>query len=287
MYNRWVQLAGLRWGSEYPKWTNLGVIAISYSCIAPLVLGFATIGFSLLYLAFRYKWLFILGNQIDMKGEAYSKALQQLTVGVYLSIVCLIGLFAIGTSGNAAGIGPLVLMVVFLLAAIVFHVVTNYALGPLERGLPLDLVSSHDYSRRSNDVRPDDAKSHGTDPRSPNPSHSSGISVKADVEANSPSTEQTGNKLTQRLRPYIDSRFYAPNKSKTFELPAVDYDSEDAFYNPATTAEEPFLWLARDGCGVSEMLIRGNKDAGIRSTDERAWFDEKNNCIGQSTTPQR
>ena len=28
-YNRWFSLAGLGWGSEYPKWTNLGVIGMS------------------------------------------------------------------------------------------------------------------------------------------------------------------------------------------------------------------------------------------------------------------
>ena len=37
-YSRWTSLAGLGWGSEYPKWTNLGVIALSYACIAPLIL---------------------------------------------------------------------------------------------------------------------------------------------------------------------------------------------------------------------------------------------------------
>ncbi|RAL65535.1 hypothetical protein DID88_001100 [Monilinia fructigena] len=38
MYNRYITLAGLGWGSLYPKFCCLGVIAISYSCIAPLLL---------------------------------------------------------------------------------------------------------------------------------------------------------------------------------------------------------------------------------------------------------
>jgi len=31
MFNRYIQLGGLKWGKEYPKWTNLGVIG---SCTA-------------------------------------------------------------------------------------------------------------------------------------------------------------------------------------------------------------------------------------------------------------
>jgi hypothetical protein len=40
---RYVSLMEPSWGAEYPKWTNLGVIAIAYGNIAPLVLGFATV----------------------------------------------------------------------------------------------------------------------------------------------------------------------------------------------------------------------------------------------------
>ena len=61
-YNRFTNLAGIGWGATYPKFTLLGVIALSYSCIAPLVLGFATLGFCLLYLMFRYNWLFRAGQ---------------------------------------------------------------------------------------------------------------------------------------------------------------------------------------------------------------------------------
>ncbi|KAM3072616.1 phosphate metabolism protein 7 [Clarireedia jacksonii] len=78
----YIRLAGLGWGSLYPKFGCLGVIAISYSCIAPLVLGFATIGFVLIYLAVRYNMFYVLTNKVNTKGQSYAKALQQLTVGV-------------------------------------------------------------------------------------------------------------------------------------------------------------------------------------------------------------
>ena len=265
-YTRFVKLSGIGWGSEYPKWTNLGVIALSYSCIAPLVLGFATVGFTILYLAFRYRWLFVLGNQVDMKGEAYTKALQQLMTGVYLSIVCMIGLVGIGVANSISSLGPLILLIILLVGVVVFHVGTNYALSPLEKALPLDLISedAHDYEKDG--------------------AHN-GINNGVDVEAghakttgSRPATDApvTGNKLTQRLRAQIDTKFYQPNKSRQFILPEIDYDYEQAYYNPAITAEEPFIWLAKDPCGVSTMVKHDNNAAGIQTSDDFAWFDEKN-----------
>ena len=280
MYNRWTKLAGLGWGSEYPKWTNLGVIALSYSCIAPLVLGFAVVGFSLLYAAFRYKWLFVLGNKVDMKGEAYSRALQQLMTGVYLSAICLTGLFAIGTSESPAGIGPLVIMVVFLIVVTIFNVVMNYALGPLEQGLPLGLTSHNTYNYNTTEAKfaPSVGQQGHRDGYPDRHTDNDLQSTEAgDVEAyGSLPQGSTGNKLTQRVRPYIDSHFYEPNKGRSFHLPQLDYSYADAYFHPAITAEEPFVWLARDPCGVSNMLVRDNEAAGLRSSDQFAWFDEKN-----------
>ncbi|KAH9890785.1 hypothetical protein F4778DRAFT_752225 [Xylariomycetidae sp. FL2044] len=287
MYNRWVAMAGIGWGSEYPKWTNLGVIAIAYSCIAPLVLGFAVIGFTFLYIAFRYKWLFVLGNKVDMKGESYARALQHLMIGVYLSSVCLIGLFAIGTSKSAAGAGPLVLMIIFLVALVAFHVIMDYALGPLEQGLPLSLCSAethdnhhHDETNGRLDGPPSIQHAESTDPHQSMDGKGSERQLHRRAASagggSSSSTPQTGNKLTQRLLPLIERRFFEPNRGRRYELPEVDYAPDEAYRNPAVTAEPPFTWLARDGCGVSRMLVDENRAAGLASTDELAWFDEKN-----------
>ena len=278
MYSRWMKLAGLGWGSEYPKWTNLGVIALSYSCISPLVLGFSTLGFLFLYAAFRYKWLFVLGNHIDMKGEAFARALKQLMWGVYLSAFCLIGLFAIATSNSAAAIGPLVLMIVFLILVVIFNVLVSYALGPLEQGLPLELTSNNAYAIGSAEAKNGAPQGHTNGDHHYN-GHAHGTTkTSSDIEASRGALPEgsTGNKLTQRVRPYIDSHFFQPNKNHTFQLPEIGYDYEDAYHNPAIAAEEPFLWIARDPCGVSNMLVGDNEAAGIRSSDEFAWFDDKN-----------
>lgn len=134
MFERYVTLTGLGWGTLYPKFANLAVIAISYSIISPLVLGFATIGFGFVYLATRYNAFYVLTNNIDTQGAAYAKALQHLMIGVYLAEVCLIGLFAM----NAAP-GPIAMMGVFLGLTIVYHITMYRALGQLITYLPKSL----------------------------------------------------------------------------------------------------------------------------------------------------
>ncbi|KAL8687083.1 MAG: hypothetical protein Q9224_005257, partial [Gallowayella concinna] len=134
MYKRWSTLSALGWGTVFPVYTNLTVIAITYSVIAPLVLGFASIGLYLIYLAYRYNLLFVVNSRIDTKGLVYPRALQQTTTGAYLAIVCLIGLFGINTAP-----GPIILMVIFLIFVILFHLSLNAALEPLLKYLPKSL----------------------------------------------------------------------------------------------------------------------------------------------------
>ncbi len=67
-YNTYTYMKGISWFNVYPKFTNLAVIAIVYSCIAPLVLGFAGIGVFLLYSAYRYNLLYVVQVKTETRG---------------------------------------------------------------------------------------------------------------------------------------------------------------------------------------------------------------------------
>ena len=117
MYLRWRGLSPIGLGTVYPVFTGLLVIAVAYSIIAPLVLGFAAIGLYFFYLAFRYNMLYKTGAGYDTKGLMYPRALQQLFVGLYFAEVCIIGIFAIGMgSAFMQAVGPLVLMILLLVS---------------------------------------------------------------------------------------------------------------------------------------------------------------------------
>jgi hypothetical protein len=103
------------------------------------VLGFAAIGLFLFWLAYRYEFLYVYNVPYDTKGLMYARALQQLFVGLYLAELCLIGLFSIATSASRIALGPLVMMIIFLVFTVIVHVSLNQALDPLLKYLPKTL----------------------------------------------------------------------------------------------------------------------------------------------------
>lgn len=235
------------------------------------MMGFATIGMSLFYLAYRYNVLFVTDSQIDTKGLIYPRALQQLLTGVYLAEVCLIGLFAIATA-----IGPLVMMIVFLIFTILYHIQMNAALDPLLANLPKTLEFEEE-SHRANALE-------------------AGISHASTLPANEkngtsktlPTTETTPikkpNFLTTFLKPHIYAdyatlRALIPHHLST--APDSMYEPEvarNAYYPPSVTSETPLLWIPRDAGGISAQEVMHTSRV-IPITDEGCVIDEKNKLV--------
>lgn len=113
--------------------------AISYACIAPITLGFAAIGFYLVYLSYRYNLIYVYDSEVDTKGLLYPRALKQMLTGVYLAEICLLGLFGIGGSA-----GPLILIIILLVFTVLVHFSLSEALGPLLFNLPKTLAIEED-----------------------------------------------------------------------------------------------------------------------------------------------
>ena len=225
---------------------------IVYSCIAPLILGFATIGLGLLYIAFRYNMIYCQdSSQTNTDGRAYAKAIQQLTTGVYIGAVCLIGLFSIATASSSKAAGPLALMIVFLVLTAVFHFVLNRTLVSLEKNI-----------------------SHEMDPEMMPPSN--GDDKQGTVtEARLPSPN-VNNKPTNFL---VKLLFVPP--LPTFDpylmTPGADYTPEirrEAYLNPAIWKPKPKLWIVHDEMGISTREIAETSKV-IEVSDAGAWFDEK------------
>jgi hypothetical protein len=144
---RYHRLRKVHWGSVYPVFTNMGVIgelcllsvqinvlislAISYSLIAPIVLGVAAIGLFLIYISYRWNLLYVYSSELDTRGLHYPRALTQTLTGVYLAEICLVGLF-----GVQGGYGPMVMTFGLLLVTTLINMSLNDALGPLIFNLP-------------------------------------------------------------------------------------------------------------------------------------------------------
>ncbi|PYH97541.1 DUF221-domain-containing protein [Aspergillus ellipticus CBS 707.79] len=282
MYSRWSNLAGLGWGTVYPVFTLLIVIAIVYSCIAPLVLGFATIGLYLFYFAYRYNMLYVSNANIDTQGKAYVQALKHLTVGCYLLIVCLIGLFAIATAADTIALGPLILMIILLIACVLFHIALNNAMEPLINYLPKNLETeeeallSQEQTKLSHSGEvSDEGLASGSGARDSGvaniDSAEKGLTI-TDVEEPKP------NFLVRYLRPdrydgYVQMRRLVPSGVEpTVYSPEVE---RDAYFPPSVKAQAPLLWIPHDELGVSRQEVKHSSKV-IDITDEEAWLDEKN-----------
>lgn len=269
LFNQLTKLSSPAWGSEFPKWCNLGVIAITYAGIAPLILGFATVGFTLVYIAYRYNFLYVYETHIDTKGAAYQKALKQLLTGVFLSEICLIGLFAITTAKNAYAAGPLAIMCVMLFITIIFTVSLGTAIKHEEARLAYTDPTPHnghveDGHRESREKSADNAPLHaGADSNyAPKASRIPGFLQKiVNPERNSLST----------LYHTLDQYYHQPQEPLPVEI------QKRAFFNPAVTSPTPVIWIVHDNMGISEREIRDTKKAcpELQITDEQATFNEK------------
>jgi hypothetical protein len=256
----------------------LTVISIAYSSIAPLMMGFATIGLFLFYFAYRYNLLFVNTSNIDTKGLVYPKALKHTLVGCYLSVICLIGLFGVASSGT--GKGPLVMMIIFLIFMILYHVSLNSAIDPLLYYLPRSLEAEEDGLLRSEYNTPMgtvDGHSNADNNEKSTSVHN-GTTSAAD---NVPKATGFGGMIRKFFRPDVYASYSIMRQLVPRDFARITYSPEierDAYQHPAVTNVAPLLWIPRDVMGVSRQeCAHTNKVTPM--TDEGAYFNEKGKIV--------
>lgn len=264
-------------------------LAICYACIAPLVLGFGAIGLYLFYLAYRYNFLFVYNVNIDTKGLVYPRALQQLFIGLYIAEICLIGLLAINLGGGVGALGPLILMIIFLIFTVLYHINLNAALFPLLNYMPKSLVAEEERI-----LAMERGAANGT-----NGAHANGI-TETHVHADGPMTKEEGENsnfatalppphekpgmFKKFLRPDIYTDYATMRRLVPRDFAAIEYEHQvaaDAYTHPAIASVPGMIWIPRDSAGVSAQEVRDTSNV-IAITDEGAYFDEKNKLVWDS-----
>ncbi|KAI1470763.1 DUF221-domain-containing protein [Daldinia caldariorum] len=270
LYTKWANLSAISWGSVLPVYTNIAVISITYAAIAPLVLGFATIGLSLFYLAWRYNVFFVTDTQVDTRGLIYPRALKQLFSGIYIAELCMIGIFA-----TSVAIGPLVLMVAFLVFTILFHITLNNAINPLLYNLPRTLsVEEESKSQIESSTR-----------------HTSYSTVQNGDQDGLSDTKKTtsGNTAIAGKKPGFLAKFLKPWQYCDYESlrKLVPHDQVDtnnlytdeiernAYFPPSVNSGTPLLWIPEDPMGISKQEVRETGKV-IPITDEGCILSDKN-----------
>lgn len=235
------------------------------------MLGFAAVGLYLIYLAYRYNLLFVFNANIDTKGLVYPRALQQTTTGAYLGIVCLIGLFAISTA-----IGPLILMIAYLIFVALFHISLNSALDPLLMYLPKSLQAEEESL-----LALEDGHTNGDHMADTKGTHITAAGKMGGSDSNGKALPEAPHKqpnfITKFLAPHVYTDYHTLRRLVPRGFAEIAYDpviERDAFYHPAIASQTPVLWIPRDEMGVSRQECHHSSKV-IPMTDEAAFFDDK------------
>lgn len=202
----------------------------------------------------------------------YPRALQQTSTGVYISLLCLIGLF-----GIKAAIGPLILTVAFTIFIILFHVSLNSAIAPLLLYLPKSLQAEEDallaiedghHNNDGNGAK--EATLVAAHPVDSPPSTGKGLG---------PAPHQKPNLITKWLHPDKYTDYQTLRRLVPRDFADITYDpvvERDAYYHPAIWSPSPLLWIPRDPMGISRQECRHSSKV-IPMTDEGASLDDMNN----------
>lgn len=249
------------------------MISITYAPIAPLMMGFATIGLGLFYFAYRYSLLFVDSSVIDTKGLVYAKALQHTLVGCYLAVICLIGLFGIRVAP-----GPLILMIIFLVLMILYHISLTAAVQPLLHYLPRSLDAEESALLQDDSAETSAGDARGKD----HVNEKDGVEELRKTRQNmSPGGGGTVSMIKKFFRPDIHASYAVLRKLVPQDFAEIRYSPEveqDAYQDPAVNAGAPLLWVPHDEMGVSRQeCLHTNKVTPM--TDDGAFFNEKGKIV--------
>ncbi|KAG0650517.1 hypothetical protein D0Z07_3283 [Hyphodiscus hymeniophilus] len=138
-WKRNTSLQSVTWGSFFPVYTNFACIALIYSVISPIIIIFAIITFTLLWIANRYNMLYVSRFKLDTGGLLYPTAINQTFTGLYFMEIVLIGLFFLvrDENNNVACVPQAIIMIVVAVLTILYQVMLNVSFGPLFSHLPI------------------------------------------------------------------------------------------------------------------------------------------------------
>jgi hypothetical protein len=158
-WRRNTTLSTVNWGSYFPTYTNFACIALIYCVVAPLILVFAIITFTLLWISNRYTMLYVNKVKEDTGGLLYPRAINQTFTGLYVMELCLIGLFFLVQDENqkSAAIPQAIIMIVVAALTVLYQILLDQAFSPLYRYLPItfedEAVARDEAFARAQDIR--------------------------------------------------------------------------------------------------------------------------------------
>lgn len=250
--------------------------AITYSCITPMTLGFGTISICLFYITYRYNVLYVFNAKIDTHGKSYCRALQHLTVGCYSLNICLIAIFTLYSTANKVAIGPLAIMIIFLILTVLYHMSMISALKPLLDSVPETIDRQKDFNiSKLDDGLAGEPNLPANDLCDETPFQADKVSTRTSIQ---PSIATPFKRILEWVADLCQQN-HSSNVRHLLSGPLYEKSSErnagcESYQHPAISSEPPVLWIPHDSAGVSGYEIASSSSV-LPVTDENATLDDQ------------
>lgn len=135
-WNRYTTLGQPFFSVLYPNFQFLVLIVVIYAILSPVILGFSSIAFILIFGSFLYTFVYVLRpNDTDARGRNYPLALFLVFCALYFAEVLLALIFAFAKSWAAFGIEiPLIVITIGV------HLYLKYYFVPLFDAVPISAI---------------------------------------------------------------------------------------------------------------------------------------------------
>ncbi|RKP29105.1 DUF221-domain-containing protein [Metschnikowia bicuspidata] len=312
-WNRYNKLGEPHFSVLYPNFQFLVLITIIYAIVAPIILGFATIAFVLIFAAILYTFVYVLQpNSFDARGRNYPCALFFTFVGLYIAEVLLAIIFGLALAWPAMAIE-----IALVVATILIHVYLKHKYVSLFDAVPISAIKvaagDTTYKYPAVDCGRSEIKQQGKSFwEGCNPLDSkaadkvqvmpktgaatveessfektSGAPTKASVQEKDSVNEENATRPGPLQAPGFFQRMFNPRAQKfeylRSQMPAeyfqyVEYREDyvsTAYTDPAVRADEPHIWIPKDEMGLSDIEKNKALDNEVKCSNDNAVFDEK------------
>lgn len=302
-------------GTLIPGQTVIFILGLEYGVIAPLILPFVCLFFVLQYFVYLYQFMYVYELDYETAGRHFPRAIRHIYIGLLISQLTLIGLFAIRSGAR----GQLALMIVALILTSFTLYYYDCVFKPLFKYLPVssfDRIAEH---KKNDDIYLED-DSHSSEESN---SHENREVVEVDEKHTSGSVsdddsdshpEKSSRKMHKFLRnPFSKAAttkkanstveaYYARQqilqqleKEKSKDKEEIGKEKEhivnavknmygaEAYMHPSTYAAEPVIWLPEDDLGIAKEEIKEMKNQDIQATTKSAAVLTKENGKGYVT----
>lgn len=282
LYNAKRTCPTLNLGTLIPSQTVIFILGLEYGVIAPLILPFVCLFFVLQYFVYLYQFLYVYELDYETAGRHFPRAIRHIYIGLLISQLTLIGLFAIRP--NARGQLAFMIMALILTSFALYYY--DCAFKPLFKYLPVS--SFEDMTHKKNDElyvpdKEDEAFRYHVNGFSKLATNSSYPS-RTPVEAYH-ARFQLLDRLHDIQREPDEKRWH--EKDRIVDTAKSLYASE-AYMHPSTYVPEPTIWIPEDDLGIAQTEIKEmKKEYDVEGTSRGAAVLRKENGKGYVTIDEQ